>query len=66
MGDLDLDGDGATTAHRRLEGMLPSGGRYVIDVPVTWRGVLLVYSIGYIVGSPGQQPRNAADGVTVL
>jgi hypothetical protein len=58
MAQLKLHGDGAPLACRRLTGRLPSGGRYVIDVSAAWKGVLLVYSVGYITGPPGQ-PRSA-------
>ena len=61
MVNLNPHGDTSATEIRHLEGILPSGGRYVIDVPATWMGVLLVYSVGYIIGPPGQPPRNAPD-----
>ena len=44
MVNPDLHGDGVAPGQRHLEGMLPSRGRYAIDVPATWTGVLLVFS----------------------
>lgn len=61
MIDLEMHGGGAFPALRHLTSTLPSGGRYVIDVPAAWKGVLLVYSVGYIIGPPGQSPQNAPD-----
>jgi hypothetical protein len=61
MPHLKMRGDAAPPARRQLMGALPSGGRYVIDVPAAWNGVLLIYSVGYIIGPPGQPPRNAPD-----
>ncbi len=63
MTDPDLHGDRAAMEQRHQEGLLPSGGRYVIDVPSVWNGVLLILSVGYIIGPPGQPPHNAPDEV---
>ncbi|MEV5613802.1 prolyl oligopeptidase family serine peptidase [Streptomyces sp. NPDC052225] len=41
------------TADRHLEGQLPSGAAYLMDVPEQWNGTVLLYSHGYRpVGSP--------------
>ncbi|MFJ2924530.1 alpha/beta hydrolase family protein [Streptomyces massasporeus] len=43
----------ATDAH--LEGELPSGAAYMMDVPASWNGTVLLYSHGYApAGSPKQ------------
>jgi pimeloyl-ACP methyl ester carboxylesterase len=40
-------------AQQHLTGTLPDGATYVIDVPATWNGTLLLYSHGYVTpGSP--------------
>ena len=64
MIDQDLQGDDAAPGQRQYNGVLSSGGRYVIDVPADWNGVLLVFSVGYIIGPPGQPSQNAPDKVT--
>lgn len=61
MADRTPHSAGAAQAPGHHTGTLPSGGRYVIDVPAAWNGVLLVYSVGYIIGPPGQPARNAPD-----
>ncbi len=63
MIDPDQHGVGTTPGQRHHEGMLRSGGRYVIDVPSAWNGVLLIFSVGYIIGPPDQPPHNAPDEV---
>ncbi|MEK8052719.1 prolyl oligopeptidase family serine peptidase [Ideonella sp. DXS22W] len=40
----------ATPATRRLEGTLPSGARWLAEVPEGWRGSLLLFSHGYARG----------------
>ncbi|MFI7452958.1 hypothetical protein ACIBQX_36115 [Nonomuraea sp. NPDC049714] len=47
----------------RVEGLLPSGGRYLIEVPENWRGALLVWSPGYV-STAGRPAANAPDAVT--
>ena len=63
MIDPDQHGVGTTPGQCHHEGMLRSGGRYVIDVPSAWNGVLLIFSVGYIIGPPDQPPHNAPDAV---
>ncbi|MGI5326929.1 hypothetical protein [Actinomadura nitritigenes] len=47
----------------RVEGTLPSGGRYLIEVPATWHGTLLVWSPGYV-SAAGRPASDAPDGTT--
>lgn len=52
----------ATDTH--LEGQLPSGASYLMDVPADWNGTVLLYSHGYrAVGWPNP-PQNAPDQAT--
>ncbi len=46
-------------AQQHITGSLPDGATYVIDVPATWNGTLLLYSHGYV--EPGGQ--NPAEDV---
>jgi pimeloyl-ACP methyl ester carboxylesterase len=50
---------GAADAPRRIEGRLASGATYVIDVPGTWNGSLLLFSHGYARG-PDNPAHNVA------
>ncbi|WP_223189230.1 alpha/beta hydrolase family protein [Streptomyces sp. TRM68416] len=48
----------------RLEGQLPSGASYLMDVPADWNGTVLLYSHGYrAVGWPNPA-ENAPDSAT--
>ncbi|ELS58053.1 alpha/beta hydrolase family protein [Streptomyces viridochromogenes] len=48
----------ATDTH--LEGELPSGAAYLMDVPADWNGTVLLYSHGYRpAGAPGNPAQNA-------
>jgi len=38
----------ATTERSHLEGVLPDGSTYVMDVPANWNGTVLLYSHGYV------------------
>ncbi|WP_248959044.1 alpha/beta hydrolase family protein [Sphaerisporangium perillae] len=49
-----LPAQAATDTH--LEGRLPSGAAYVMDVPAAWNGTVLLYSHGY---APAGQPNPA-------
>ena len=49
---------GSAVAQKHITGTLPDGATYVIDVPATWNGTLLLYSHGYV--TPGS-PNPAAD-----
>ncbi|MFH9002634.1 alpha/beta hydrolase family protein [Streptomyces afghaniensis] len=46
----------AATTDSHLEGRLPSGAAYVMDVPASWNGTVLLYSHGY---SPAGAPNPA-------
>ncbi|KOV92620.1 LigA protein [Streptomyces sp. NRRL B-1140] len=54
----------AATADTHLEGRLPSGAAYVMDVPTSWNGTVLLYSHGYTpAGAPNpaqNAPRSAS------
>ncbi len=48
----------ATTAPSHVEGVLPDGSAYVMDVPANWNGAVLLYSHGYVpdgAPNPAQQ-----------
>ncbi|MEU6668478.1 prolyl oligopeptidase family serine peptidase [Streptomyces sp. NPDC046727] len=49
----------ATDTH--LEGRLPSGAAYVMDVPAAWNGTVLLYSHGYVPAG-GPNPAQNAPG----
>lgn len=51
-----LPAQAATDTH--LEGRLPSGATYLMDVPVDWNGTVLLYSHGY---RPAAAPTNPAE-----
>jgi hypothetical protein len=42
-----------------VEGVLPDGSRYVIDVPAGWNGTVLLYSHGYVPDGVPNPARNA-------
>ncbi|MHC3468998.1 alpha/beta hydrolase family protein [Streptomyces sp. 7R007] len=48
----------ATASDTHLEGRLPSGAAYVMDVPADWNGTVLLYSHGY---TPAGAPNTAQD-----
>jgi pimeloyl-ACP methyl ester carboxylesterase len=48
----------ADTSH--IEGQLPSGATYLMDVPAAWNGTVLLFSHGYTPG-PANPARNAPD-----
>jgi hypothetical protein len=49
----------ATTAPSHVEGVLPDGSAYVIDVPANWNGTVLLYSHGYVPDGAPNPARNA-------
>lgn len=51
------------TEPRQLDGVLPSGGGWSIDVPSNWNGTLCVFSAGYGESADGRVD-NAGDAVT--
>jgi dienelactone hydrolase len=55
----------AAPAHvpAHVEGTLPGGAAYVVDVPARWNGTLLLYSHGYVPSGAPNPARNApSDG----
>ena len=49
----------ATTAPSHVEGVLPDGSTYVMDVPANWNGTVLLYSHGYVPDGLPNPARNA-------
>jgi hypothetical protein len=49
----------AATAPSHVEGVLPDGSAYVIDVPANWNGTVLLYSHGYVPDGAPNPARNA-------
>lgn len=47
----------ATASH--VEGALPDGSAYVMDVPANWNGTVLLYSHGYVPDNSSNPARNA-------
>lgn len=45
-------------------GDLPSGSRYVVEVPAGWNGKLLLWNLGYIGGPPGGEATSGPGGAT--
>ncbi|MEJ3748098.1 hypothetical protein WEI85_33030 [Actinomycetes bacterium KLBMP 9797] len=51
-------------AASHVEGVLPDGSAYVMDVPANWNGTVLLYSHGYVPDNVSNPARNApSDGV---
>ncbi|MFE3034244.1 alpha/beta hydrolase family protein [Streptomyces canus] len=50
-----------TTTH--VDGRLPSGATYMMDVPTTWNGTVLLFSHGYTAG-PANPAQDAPDEAT--
>ncbi|MEV7073985.1 hypothetical protein [Streptomyces sp. NPDC093990] len=48
----------------RVEGRLPSGATYLMDVPADWNGTVLLYSHGYTPAGVPNPARNAPDDTT--
>ncbi|MEV2216972.1 hypothetical protein AB0H86_37060 [Streptomyces sp. NPDC050997] len=48
---------------QHIEGQLPSGAAYLMDVPADWNGTVLLFSHGYTPG-PANPARNAPDDAT--
>jgi hypothetical protein len=48
-----------------VEGSLPSGATYLMDVPADWNGTVLLFSHGYRPAGTGENPpQNATDDAT--
>lgn len=52
----------ADTSH--IEGQLPSGAAYVMDVPADWNGTVLLFSHGYRPQGAPNPAQNASDNTT--
>ncbi|MEV4812994.1 hypothetical protein [Micromonospora avicenniae] len=48
-----------TAAASHVEGALPDGSAYVMDVPANWNGTVLLYSHGYVPDNSSNPARNA-------
>jgi pimeloyl-ACP methyl ester carboxylesterase len=55
---------GSAEAQRHLIGTLPDHATYVIDVPATWNGTLLLYSHGYVAPGSSNPAQDAGDPLT--
>ncbi|MEU1179936.1 hypothetical protein ABZ464_20220 [Streptomyces sp. NPDC005820] len=53
----------ATAEPARVEGRLPSGATYLMDVPADWNGTVLLFSHGYAAG-PANPAQDAPDEAT--
>lgn len=49
----------ATSAPSHVEGTLPDGSAYVMEVPANWNGTVLLYSHGYVPDGAPNPARNA-------
>ncbi|TDC44111.1 hypothetical protein [Micromonospora sp. KC213] len=49
----------SAAAPPRVEGVLPDGSTYVMDVPANWNGTVLLYSHGYVPDNVANPARNA-------
>ncbi|GHB15522.1 alpha/beta hydrolase [Streptomyces viridiviolaceus] len=56
-----LPAQAAVPADAHVEGRLPSGAAYVMDVPAGWNGTVLLYSHGYTPAGSPNPARNAPD-----
>jgi pimeloyl-ACP methyl ester carboxylesterase len=59
----------ATSAPSHVEGVLPDGATYVMDVPADWNHTVLLYSHGYVpqgVPNPAQNAPSDATRTTLL
>ncbi|MHA5048284.1 alpha/beta hydrolase family protein [Streptomyces sp. SD15] len=54
----------AAEAAAHVEGQLPSGAAYLMDVPESWNGTVLLYSHGYTPAGAPNPARNAPDDAT--
>src|SRR5208282_936800 len=55
---------GSAAAQQHITGSLPDGATYVIDVPATWNGTLLLYSHGYVVPGGENPAEDVGDPLT--
>ena len=55
---------GSAAAQRHITGTLSDGATYVIDVPATWNGTLLLYSHGYVPPGSSNPAADVSDPLT--
>jgi pimeloyl-ACP methyl ester carboxylesterase len=55
---------GSAAAQKHLTGTLSDGATYVIDVPATWNGTLLLYSHGYVAPGGSNPAADVGDPLT--
>ncbi len=55
---------GSAAAQQHITGTLPDGATYVIDVPATWNGTLLLYSHGYVTPGSANPAQDVGDPLT--
>jgi pimeloyl-ACP methyl ester carboxylesterase len=51
-------------AQQHITGTLPDGATYVIDVPASWNGTLLLYSHGYVTPGSSNPAEDVGDPLT--
>ncbi|MFF8974759.1 hypothetical protein [Streptomyces sp. NPDC014995] len=54
----------ATPTTSRIEGGLPSGATYLMDVPADWNGTVLLFSHGYVPAGAANPAQDAPDEAT--
>jgi pimeloyl-ACP methyl ester carboxylesterase len=55
---------GTAAAQKHITGTLADGATYVIDVPATWNGTLLLYSHGYVAPGGSNPAEDVGDPLT--
>ncbi|MGA9354804.1 MAG: hypothetical protein WBV46_14025 [Terriglobales bacterium] len=55
---------GSAAAQKHITGTLSDGATYVIDVPATWNGTLLLYSHGYVAPGGSNPAEDVGDPLT--
>jgi pimeloyl-ACP methyl ester carboxylesterase len=55
---------GTAAAQKHITGTLADGATYVIDVPATWNGTLLLYSHGYVAPGSSNPAEDVGDPLT--
>ncbi|MGA7294922.1 MAG: hypothetical protein WBW53_16045 [Terriglobales bacterium] len=55
---------GSAAAQKHITGKLKDGATYVIDVPASWNGTLLLYSHGYVDPGGSNPAEDVGDSVT--
>src|ERR1700749_364258 len=55
---------GSANAQKHITGTLSDGATYVIDVPASWNGTLLLYSHGYVAPGGSNPAEDVGDPLT--